>query len=210
MYSLVPLLSTVMTLAVIGVILYAIFRPRAKSEQHGKDAYFYIVAFVVLMPLFWGVADMGRLMLQQAWGLGQPSYVYSSVRSSGSYEANLRAISLRMSTIVVALPLFVFHLWKPSSRKREDMDWSSRKAYSLAVLLLATLMVLVTGIWLVYQGFNFALGVPGTDAKEQLAYVLPYATASLAVWGYHMRMWRAVDVKAEPAKVAENSTEEMK
>ncbi|OGD02969.1 hypothetical protein A3D85_01760 [Candidatus Amesbacteria bacterium RIFCSPHIGHO2_02_FULL_47_9] len=178
--------SLVMGLAILGVVLYAVFRPKEKSEGHGgKDAYFYIVMFLALMPLFWGVADLGRLGLEGVWDI-RSSYTYGQ----RSAEDQARRISLRMSAIVVALPVYVFHWYKAGSRKKEEMDWGSKRSYMVAVLILSLILVLTVGIWLVYQGFNALLGAVSRDVKQQVAYALPYAVVSAAVWGWHMKGWQ--------------------
>ena len=186
-----------MSLVVVGAVLYAVFRGREHGEHKGggKDAYFYIVCFLALMPLFWGVADLGRVILEDKWDT-RTYYSYSS----RSAEDDLRRVSMRMSAIVVALPLFAFHWHKASSRKKEETDWDSRKTYTMGVLIVSTLLVLVVGIWLVYHGFNAVLGVATQDVKAQMAYALPYAATAAGVWLWHIRLWQGKEKTGEIAE----------
>jgi cell division protein FtsW (lipid II flippase) len=106
-----------------------------------------------------------------------------------------------MSAIVVALPLFAFHWHKASNKSRAEMDWESRKTYTMAVLIISTVIMLVVGIWLVYNGFNAILGVADSYMKQQLAYALPYAVTAVGVWLWHMKIWQGREM------VIQNKTE---
>lgn len=187
------LFSSLSSLLVLGAILYFIFRPR-EGQAHGKDTYFYVVSFVVLMVLTWAVTDLLRIMLEQILGVGDSVYSYSRTSSSSQAEL-LRRVSLRLSTLVVALPIWAFHWYKVSMKKKEEIDVHSRKSYALAMMVITTLWVIGTGTGLVYLGFNAMLGV-GENANRAIPYLLPYSMAGVILWVSHYQVWRRIKEEA--------------
>lgn len=191
-------ISIVLVLVIIAAILFIVFRPKDKGENQGRDAYFYLVSFISLALLYWAISDLVRVWLSEAWGVGNRSY-YSYYGGGGSsyQQDTLRNISLRLSTIMVALPVYIFHWYKAIMKKREDWDVQSRKSYCLGVLVLTSLMVLGGGTGMVYQGTNSLLGV-SSSAAESLAWLVPYTLSAVGLWLVHFKIWREVaEVKKE-------------
>ncbi|KKU55617.1 hypothetical protein A3H89_00805 [Candidatus Amesbacteria bacterium RIFCSPLOWO2_02_FULL_48_11] len=176
-------ISLVIGLAIIGGIVYLVFRPKGQAGDEGRDAYFYIVAFLGLVILFWAAADLGRVILEQQW--------VTDIYWRGRQDETLRKVSLRLATILVTLPVFAFHWFKASMKSGEEMDQSSRKNYAVTVLVLSSLVVLGAGTGLVYQGLNSLLGVGEGDYRIW-AYLVPYATTGVLVWLTHFRVWQGV------------------
>jgi len=172
--------------------VYALFRPREKGEKRGWDLYYYIVIFISIALLFWAISDLGRVWLEQLWNTGT-SYYYQASRS----DIFLRRISLRLSTLLVALPIFAFHYTKATLKKDEELDYHSRKTYAMMVLILSSLVVLGCGTGLVYQGMNFALGV-SEKPTQALAFFIPYTISGLMVWVMHYRIWQVAEHRVKP------------
>ncbi|KKU99425.1 MAG: hypothetical protein UY33_C0032G0019 [Candidatus Amesbacteria bacterium GW2011_GWA1_48_9] len=107
-------ISLVIGLAIIGGIVYLVFRPKGQAGDEGRDAYFYIVAFLGLVILFWAAADLGRVILEQQW--------VTDIYWRGRQDETLRKVSLRLATILVTLPVFAFHWFKASMKSGEEMD----------------------------------------------------------------------------------------
>src|SRR3989344_1865301 len=187
------LITVVIVLAVAGAIVYALFRPREKGEKRGWDLYYYIVIFISIALLFWAISDLGRVWLEQLWNTGT-SYYYQASRS----DIFLRRISLRLSTLLVALPIFAFHYTKATLKKDEELDYHSRKTYAMMVLILSSLVVLGCGTGLVYQGMNFALGV-SEKPPQALAFFIPYTISGLMVCVMHYRIWQVAEHRVKPA-----------
>jgi len=190
--------SMMMVLVILGGVGYMILHRSGKSDNpnNGRDAFFYIIAFLTLMPLFWAIADLFRVVLEQLWGSGSSSYNYGVRNTSYYYEQSVKKISMRLATLVVALPVYAFHWFKANSRSKEEMDIASRKTYTMAVLILSTILILTMGTWLVYQGFNSMMGL-NTMQGTEMAFALPYTVMALAVWLGHYRIMHESEVKKE-------------
>jgi hypothetical protein len=190
-------ISIVLVLVIIAAVLFLVFKPKEKGENQGRDAYFYLVSFISLALLYWALSDLVRVWLSEAWGVGNRSY-YSYYGGGNTYQQDtLRNISLRLSTIMVALPVYIFHWYKAIMKKREEWDVQSRKSYCLGVLVLTSLMILGGGTGMVYQATNSMLGV-SSSAAESLAWLIPYTLSAAGLWVVHFKFWREVsEIKKE-------------
>lgn len=176
--------SSMGSLIFIGGVLYLIFRGRGeRGENHGKDAYFYVVCFLGLAMLVWGLADCFRLVLSQWWTEGYPAAFPLS------YESYIKQIAMRLSVIVVSLPVYAFHWARVMNKSGVERDAGSRRMYLGAVLIISLAVVLSVGTWLVYQGFLLVLGAGSTRGSE-LAFALPYTVTAAIVWTWHFGLWR--------------------
>lgn len=180
------LLMFVIGIAILGGIVYVLIRPHGGESHGGRDIYFYVVAFITLCLIYWAVADLFRVKLEEWWETGSR---YTTV------DSDLRRLSLRLSTLVVALPVWAFHWFKAVMKPVEEQDKASRRLYTVSVLVLLSLILLGTGTGLVYQGFNSLLGISGTDAREALTFMLPYGVVTAGVWGWHMKMYLGMKEK---------------
>jgi len=182
----------VLVFAVIGFI--TIFRPGSSAKKKIGDGYFYFMAFVSMMVLYWGLSDLVRIILEKVWLGGiSPSTNY---RYSGSVtyaqEQWLRGLSLRVSAIMVSLPMWFFHLHKAINKSKEEIDALGKKAYSYAFVLVMGLASIGMLIGALYLGVNALLGISlSTGEKQSLAYLLPYSVGSLSLWWVHWKMWHA-------------------
>ena len=202
------ILTSLVVILVIGGIAYLIFRPRENEIDHEsmKNTYFFFISFVGLMVVFWAIADFIRVVLEQN--------VFTSSTSRISYgyyapsaDAYLRKISLRISTFLVAFPVYAFHWYKASFKPTERTDKKHKAMYLIAVLILSALLTLGTGTGLVYMLINSILGVSSSSNRE-LAYLIPYSFAGAAVWLTHFLSYRKMDIndKKEDANIPpENS-----
>jgi hypothetical protein len=184
--------SLIMPLLIAGAVLFFVFRNRGeKAENAGKDAYYYVISFILVMVLYWAVADLFRIILEQVLGVGAAAsrYSYSYSSGTGSQENLLRGVSLRLSTILVGFPIWAFHWYKASKKPKEEMDYHSRKSYAFVIMVMTSFGVIGTGIGLVYQTMNAVLGV-GQNISESMAYLLPYALAGAGVWIGHYLVWK--------------------
>ena len=185
---------------VFGVVgLVAIFgKPGSAAKRRFSDGYFYFMAFVTLMVLYLALADLARLILEK-WWLGGISpntstYVYSGYVPSRSLvntqEQWLRGLSLRVSAILVSLPIWFFHLHKAIAKSKEEIDESGKRAYSFAFVLVMGLSSIGMLIGAMYLGVNAMLGITlSLGEKQALAYLLPYSIGALTLWWVHWKMW---------------------
>lgn len=196
-------------LAIIGLVSLFTKKGTDGKRKFG-DGYFYFMAFVALMVLYWGVSDLWRIIFEKWWVGGvSPStgYYGYGASASNSYEQWLRGLSLRISSILVSLPIWFFHWHKATSRPKEEMDEAGKKAYSFVVVLFTSLFSIGMLIGAAYLGINALLGITlSTAEKKSLAFLLPYSIGALTLWLTHWRVWHAGRGKEEIVK----SDEEIK
>jgi hypothetical protein len=191
------ILSGVITILVVGGIVYLIFRPKGDNNHKDlKDAYFYFISFVGLMFVFWAVADFIRVVLEQ--NVFSPAYTYSYY--SANSDAYLRKISLRISTFIVAFPVYAFHWFKANFKPEEKVDKRHKRMYLIAVLISTAVLTLGTGVGLVYSLMNFILGV-SVSSNTELAYLIPYSFVSIGVWAIHYLSYHKLENKNESSPV---------
>lgn len=193
------LLSLVALVLVIVVITGALRRPGKDNMKRISDGYFYFMAFVALMVMYWGAADLIRVILEKWWigGVSQvtSNYYYNSTspRFSGSsyaYEQWLRGVSLRVSALLVAVPIWYFHWHKATSRPKEEIDVTGKRAYTFAIVLVMGLSSIGMMIGALYLGMNAMLGISLSDNEiRSLTYLLPYSVGALALWTSHWKVW---------------------
>ena len=183
------IIFTVVILALLGGLIYLVF----VHPKGGRDAYFYIVAFITLAILFWAVTDLVRVVWEMKWGVSGYSSGYTYPYRG---DQGLRRISMRLSTFLVTFPIWAFHWFKASLKPAEKIDWLSRKTYALVVLVLTAFLVLGCGTGLVYRGMNALLGVEAAN-DNVMAFLVPYSLAGLGVWTMHYMAWREANGKIE-------------
>lgn len=205
------LIGLVAVLAIIGVLISEVVRPGKDKAKKFGDGYFYFMAFVALLVLYWGVADLFRIILEKVWIGGiTPRYVdYGYANTSYAYETWLRGISLRVSAILVAVPIWLFHWHKATSKAKEEMDIAGHQTYLFAVVIVMGLSSIGMLIGALYFGVNAMLGISLSDDEfETFAYLLPYSLGAVGLWWAHWRIWQAK--RKELAAVAVVKEEEVK
>ena len=184
-------------IVIVAVVISALRRPVNKDNMRKfGDGYFYFMAFVALFVIYWGAADLIRIILEKAWlgGItpGYDSYNYYSNTPNYAYEQWLRGISLRVSAVLVAFPIWFFHWHKATSRPKEEVDVSGKRAYTFAVVLVMGLSSIGMLIGAMYLGINSLLGITLSSGEIQaLAYLLPYSVGALGLWYFHWKIWHA-------------------
>lgn len=159
-----------------------------------KRAYFYIFSFITLAILFFGVADLVRVILDFNWGGGEVESfgrTFSFTRDSFS-----RNVSFRLATIIVALPIWFFH-WlhlENNLPKVEDphelrITFRTHKSYLYLVSGITLVVVIIFGIWFVYQLLNLLLGVSDIRLRS-FAAPIGYTLSSLVTFFYHFSILR--------------------
>lgn len=184
----VSMLSSVVWIVILGGAAFLLFRNKGGGERRGWDAYFYIVAFITLGLLFWAVADLVRIGLEGLWEKSTAiNYAYGRVVSTSS-STELRRITMRLATILVALPIWAWHFFKTQHQPAAKQDLFSKKIYAGAVLFICTLLGLGMGSGMVYEVLNSIVGV--SDGSESLAYFIPYFAAAAGTWVWHYKLWQ--------------------
>jgi ribosomal protein L40E len=204
--------------AFIGPIAILVFYLATKKEegleyeeedflaQGIRRAYFYIFSFVTFGILFFGIADLIRVILDFNWG-GQAiesfGRTFSITRDSFS-----RNVSFRLATIIVTLPIWFFHWFhlETNLSKIEDpyelrITFRTHKSYLYLVSGITLVVVIIFGIWFVYQFLNLLLGV--SDIRLQsLAAPVGYTLTALVTFVYHFSILRSRRFQEVEKKVA--------
>lgn len=195
------ILTSLVTILIVGGIAYLIFRPKDHDIDHQslKDAYFFFIAFIGLWVVFWAVSDFIRVVLEENVFRSSLS-TYSTRYYVTNSDAYLRKISLRVSTFLVAFPVYAFHWFKANFKPEESTDIGHKRMYLIAVMILSALLTLGTGTALVYMLINAILGVISSSNNE-LAYLIPYSIAGAVVWVAHFFSYRKMDSKDDNMNV---------
>lgn len=204
--------------AFVGPIAVLVFYLATKQEmgleyeeedilaQGIKRAYFYIFSFVTLGILFFGIADLMRVILDFNWG-GQVvesfGQTFSLTRDSFS-----RNVSFRLATIVVTLPIWFFHWFHLETNlgKIEDshelkITFRTHKSYLYLVSGITLVIIIIFGIWFVYQFLNLLLGVSDIRLRSFAAPV-GYTLTALITFVYHFSILRSKQFQDVEEKVA--------
>lgn len=173
----------VWVIVLVGVLAFglAVFRHSGERKVGSKHGYFYIMSFLALVALYWAFADIGRLVLSKMMDK-LPYYLASNYT---------RDFSLRISTIIVALPIFVFHWAGANPKDKEKIDHEGRRTFSMAVMILAGTVTLIGGTRLVYETVNSVLGVVTTSPLEM---ILPYVLPAAVLWVWNYKIWKSVAI----------------
>lgn len=176
--------------------------------QGMKRAYFYIFSFITLGILFFGVADLIRVLLEYGSrnsGVSQDMYRYSYGYTQESFTRN---VSFRLATIIVTLPIWLFHWFHllGNIKKLQDprelrLTFKTHKSYLYLILGLTLITIIIFGIWFVYQILNFILGASSLQLRD-FAAPLGYTLTSLAVFSYHFWILRSREFDMLEEKVA--------
>ena len=160
-----------------------------------KRAYFYIFSFIALGILFFGIADLIRVFLDFNWG--GPTFETFGRTLSLTKDSFSRNVSFRLATIIVALPIWFFH-WSYLANnltKVEDphdlrITFRTHKSYLYLVSGITLGIIIIFGIYFVYQFLNLLLGVSDIKIKSFAAPV-GYALTALATFIYHFTLLKA-------------------
>jgi hypothetical protein len=191
----------------IGPIAILVFYLATKGEgeieykeedilaQGIRRAYFYIFSFVTIGILFFGIADLIRVILDFNWGgstvetLGR---TFSLTRDSFS-----RNVSFRLATIIVTLPIWFFHWFYlennlPKIEESHDLriTFRTHKSYLYLVSGITLIVVIIFGIWFVYQFLNLLLGVSDIRLRSFAAPV-GYTLTAIVTFFYHFSILRS-------------------
>lgn len=168
-----------------------------KSMAHGaKRAYFYLISFISLAVLFFGVADLIRVILEYSW-TGQ---VINSSGVTNYYnygkDSFVKSVSFRLATIIVSFPLWLFHwlhiedqLPKVEELREQKISFKTNRNYLYLVSGLSALLFLIFGIWLLTVILSFLLGATGGGLRE-LGAPLGYGLASAVTFVFHFQALR--------------------
>lgn len=160
---------------------------------HGaKRGYFFLISLISLGVLFFGVADLVRILVEHNW-LGGGSISYSGYYSQDSF---IRSVSFRLATVIVAFPVWILHwfhildqLPKVSDPHEQKLTFRVFRAYLYLISGISAVFVLIFGIWLLTIILNFLLGATGGTWQE-LGKPLGYGLTSILVFFYHFFMLR--------------------
>lgn len=198
----VPILAIVGLVSLLG-------RHGSETKKRITDSYFYFMAFVAILVLYWGVADLFRVILEKWWvgGVSSSTSYYRYQATNYAQEQWLRGLSLRVSAILVSLPIWFFHWHKAISKAKEEIDEVGKKSYAFAIVLIMGLSSIGMLIGALYLGVNALLGITlSGDEKQSLAFLLPYSIGALALWLSHWKIWHEGRAK----EMAEVKMEEKK
>ncbi len=152
--------------------------------ESAKRGYYYLVSFITLSVVFFAASDMLNLILTVVFGTTQYGY---------TYDTFARSIALRAATLIVTLPVYVYH-WVAASKRVENEDdevrnfeLKERKGYAQIVLVFSTLILLVFGVRFVYILLLFGLGVSGTQLSD-FSSPLSYTLGIISIWAYHLKV----------------------
>jgi hypothetical protein len=191
----------ILVLAVVGLV--SLLRKSAGGENKHKfsDAYFYFMSFVSLIVIYGALADLARIILSRWW--------VDSTLMRSSTDQWLRWLSLRISAVLVALPVWFFHWHKATTKPKEEVDETSKRSYAFAFVIVMGLSGLGMTIGAAYLGVNALLGIALTTVEKQaLAFALPYSLGALFLWFTHWKMWHAS--RAKEMVEVKKSEEEIK
>ena len=207
-----PIIAFIFPLNIIILIAYLALRSEEGAEyseegilgQGAKRAYFFIFSFITLGVLFWGVADLIRVILEYNWTGAEVGRSY--IRYSP--DSFTRSVALRLASVIVALPIWFFHWYNlsehfPKSEETADfkITFKTFKNYLYLISGLTLAIVLVFGIWFVYQGLAFFLGASNITVGSFAAPV-GYTTVALVAFIYHFSVLRGSKLKNLEAQVA--------
>lgn len=194
-----PLLALILNFgSILILIIYLATKGRSEIEyeeeeqnmgQGIKRAYFYIFSFITLGILFFGVADLIRVILDfNLLGSQTENFGRSYLHTRDSFTRN---VSFRLATIIVALPIWFFH-WmhlEDNLPKIQDpyelkITFRTYKSYLYLVSGISLAVIIIFGIWFVYQLLNLLLGVSNIKLGS-FAAPIGYTITSLAIFAYH-------------------------
>lgn len=163
---------------------------------HGaKRGYFFLISLISLGVLFFGVADLIRILVAHDW-FGGAAVSYSSYPYYNSQNDFVKSVSFRLATVIVAFPVWILHwfhiqdqLPKITDVHEQKLTFRTFRAYLYIVSGISALLVLIFGIWLLTIILSFLLGATGGTWRE-LAAPLGYGLISVAVFVYHFFILR--------------------
>jgi hypothetical protein len=164
-----------------------------------KRLYLYGVLGAALVPLLWGLSDLLQLAIRGAAGV---------VGSRDIIGAELvrEDLSLALALVVVALPIWLVHLWLvrrltsgPSNSAADDERASAARATYFFLVLAATSLVAALRL------FDLTGEVLGVVIADDRAWGVAGALAGFIVvgstWILHLR-WRSRDLRSSPDRLA--------
>ncbi len=212
-------LAAFLTGGVVVLVLYLATRGQEDAEyneeedfvgQGFKRGYFFVFSFITLGILFFGIADFIRVILNYNWGGAAPTVARSYYSSYSSYSSDsfTRDVAFRLATIIVALPIWFFHWFHISENLSKITDstelkitFRTYKSYLYLVMGINLAIIIVFGIWFVYQLLSFLLGATGIQLSS-FAAPIGYTVVAAAVFGYHFYLLRGNDFAQVEQKVA--------
>jgi len=171
-----------------------------------KRAYFYIFSFIALGILFFGVADLIRVILDYNWISPDYNWTGSVVNPyyqsySFTKDSFTRNVSFRLATIIVILPIWFFHwyhivtnLLKTNANYDLKITFKTHRAYLYLISGITLIILIIFGIWFVYQFLNLLLGVSNIKLQS-FAAPIGYTFASLITFVYHFSRLRGKEFK---------------
>ncbi len=202
-----PIVAFLFPLNILVFVLYLALKGDEGAEyieeegimgQGAKRAYFFIFSFIALGVLFWGIADLVRVILEYNWGGVEVVRSYGRYYSQDSFT---RSVALRLASIIVALPIWFFHWYNLSEnfpKIEEAIDlritFKTFRNYLYLISGLTLMVVLIFGIWFVYQILAFLLGASNINVGS-FAAPIGYTATALAIFIYHFSVLRGARFK---------------
>jgi hypothetical protein len=163
--------------------------------MRSKQIYFYFLSFVSLAVLWWAAADLISIFIEKF------SYVGTSYYGDQYYDySNFNdRLALRLTAILIALPVYIFHWLKTSGdvfqSKLDEFtegQLGQRRWYSQIVMIFSGLMFLFFLTLILYEITKNILYFRGFSLFT-LRTSVPYLVASSLVWLYHWSVFKDCD-----------------
>lgn len=176
---------------IVAGAVYLFLHKRGESiEIDWVGIYFQIASFLLLVVVWWSFADLSRLFFERLVGFpeaGSSSYGGDYYRE-GTFKAHpsdlerfSRQLSVRVSALLVALPLFLYHYLQAGRR-------GVHKTYYAVITFLSGGATVVTLVLFVRMVVEVLVGL--RLDHELMSQALPYLLASGAIWIYHFRLFK--------------------
>ena len=196
---LVPLAGLAGIIGIIYIIIKSIISGGGSSSkmEAAKKGYYYLISLITLGILYVAVSDVIRLVLEYV-SPGSQMSIGSGFPGTYGYENFVRGIVFRSSVIIFVLPLFLFH-WASANKKPKEVDEETalyikkeRKSYLHIVLTVASLILMITGPYLLYNILLLVLGV-GKLSLRDFSFPLSYFVGIVGVWIYHYAQLKSAE-----------------
>lgn len=193
-----------LTLLVFSLLLGFIFvlvksvyldADKAVKTEYVRRCYLYVMSFVSMGVIFLAFSDLIRVIFNSQRESLSVSYYYNY---GPEYTAGL--IAFRAAIVTVALPVFLFH-WLRVSTKVNDYSGDAkttalkeRKWYANFVMFLYAIPGLFFGASLVYRLFLLVLS-PASVSLSDFAFPFSYTFSVVAILLFHFKVAKDAESK---------------
>ena len=185
--EILSIIPTLIPLAIVGGIAYAIYAWRKRGSDSDADhdpgmgtlkrLYFYGISFAALMTLVAGISLAVQSLLNVLFD-GQ------------AFSVSSNALAWGLSLLIVALPIWFFH-WRFILRSVAAMPVESRSIIRKVYIYLTLGVALGFLVAVSYEILKWAMRA-GEFPEFSLASILPWAM----IWGYH---WQIESAEGQPS-----------